>query len=121
MEVFEIEKRLVKGAIYGFLIGLALAIIFIPYTITRVETNVINVTTSYSISIREYLLKLLRFAVKTSLATTVVLWIREFYLGPRKKGEPSFLIDFVKSFTIVFALIILGVLALSLVAYFIGR
>lgn len=119
MEVFEIEKRLVKGAIYGFLIGLALAIIFIPDTITRVET--INVTTSYSISIREYLLKLLRFAVKTSLATTVVLWIREFYLGPRKKGEPSILIDFVKSFTIVFALIILGVLALSLVAYFIGR
>jgi len=118
MEVFEIEKRLVKGAIYGFLIGLALAIIFIPDTIISVETNV---TTSYSISIREYLLKLLRFAVKTSLATTVVLWIREFYLGPRKKGEPSFLISFVKSFAIVFALIILGVLAFSLVTYFIGR
>ncbi|OAB26806.1 hypothetical protein PMSD_24730 [Paenibacillus macquariensis subsp. defensor] len=112
MEVFEIEKRLVKGAIYGFLIGLALAILFIPDTITRVETNV---TTSYSISMREYSLKLLRFAVKTSLATTVVLWIREFYLGPRKKGEPSFLIGFVKSFAIVFALIILVVVAISLI------
>ena len=48
--VFEIEKKLVKGAIYGFLIGLALAIVFIPDTITRIDANV---TTIYSIPIRE--------------------------------------------------------------------
>ncbi|WP_336773537.1 hypothetical protein [Paenibacillus sp. MMO-58] len=116
MEVIEIEKRLVKGALYGFLIGLALAIVFIPDTITHVEANV---TTSYSIPMREYLLKLLRFAVKVSLATTVVLWIRDFYLGPRNNNEPSFLYGFIKSFAIVFILIIMVLLAFSLVSYFI--
>lgn len=118
MEVIEIEKKLIKGALYGFLIGLALAIIFIPDTITRVESNMIS---SYSIPIREYLLKLLRFAVKTSLATTVVLWIREFNLGTRIKGEPAFLSGFVKSFIIVFVLIILVFMAFSLITYFISR
>jgi hypothetical protein len=106
----------VKGAIYGFLIGLALAIVFIPDTIKHVDTNV---STTYSIPIREYLLKLLRFAVKVSLATIVVLWIRDYYLGPRQKSEPSFIFGFIRSFAIVFVLIILVLLAFSLVTYFI--
>ena len=109
---------MVKGAIYGFLIGLALAIIFIPDTITRVNGNI---SSSYSIPIWDYLLKLLRFSAKISLATTVVLWIREYYIGPRKKGDPSFLIGFIKSFAIVLGLIILVVMAVSLISYFISR
>ncbi|MCQ6562753.1 hypothetical protein [Paenibacillus mendelii] len=109
---------MVKGAIYGFLIGLALAIIFIADTITHVESGV---STSYTIPMREYVLKLLRFSVKASLATTVVLWIREIYLGPRKEGEPSFIIGIVKSFVIVFALIILVLMAISAVTNFIMR
>lgn len=118
MGVIEIEKKLVKGAIYGFLIGLALALVFIPDTITRIDSNM---TTIYSIPIREYLFELLRFAVKTSLATTLVLWIRESYTGSRKKGEPSFVIGFIKGFVIVFVLIILVLIVLSLVTIFISR
>jgi len=108
---------LVKGAIYGFLIGLALAIIFIPDTITRVEGNA---TTIYTLSIREYLFKLLRFAVIAGLATTIVVWIRDYYLGPRKSGEPGFLNGFVKSFVIVLAIIMLAFLGFTLIMHFIS-
>ncbi|WP_438351218.1 hypothetical protein ACP8HI_11575 [Paenibacillus sp. FA6] len=84
----EIERRLVKGSIYGFIVGLALAIIFISDSQGGI--------TGYPIPMREYILKLLRFSVKISLATTVFLWLKGMYWDPRKMGKSSFITDFVQ-------------------------
>lgn len=116
MEVSEIEKKLVKGALYGFLIGLALAILFIPDTITTYTNSTSSV--SYDVPMRDYLLQILRFSVIASLVTTVALWIREYYLGPHKKGEPSFFKGFFKgfaSFFIGFAIVFLLLLAFTII------
>ncbi|WP_282938326.1 hypothetical protein [Paenibacillus sp. RC67] len=102
------ETKLVKGGLYGFIIGLFLAILFCA---DRVTVHVsASSTTMELLTMREYVLKLLRYSCGFSLGTVAVLWLQDWMKrDPRDKQEPSFVVGFLKAFFIVLG----GIIALT--------
>ncbi|TDF94514.1 hypothetical protein [Paenibacillus piri] len=109
------ERLLVKSGVYGFIIGLFIAIWICPDTIRNPSFG-----GGYSIEavpMRDYILTVLRFAIKLSLGTVAAVWLyNRFWKTPADGGEPSFWYGFFKAFFIVLGIII----AITLVATAIG-
>ncbi|MCR8636032.1 hypothetical protein [Paenibacillus radicis (ex Xue et al. 2023)] len=108
------ERLLVKAGIYGFIVGLFLAILFCTDTVTTQPGR--GFYSSEALPMREYILTLLRFAIKLSLGTVVAVWVYERFLRtPDDEPEPSFWSGFFKAFFIVLALIMVGTLLFSVI------
>ncbi|AEI43952.1 hypothetical protein [Paenibacillus mucilaginosus] len=96
------EKRLVKGAVYSFVIGICLAILFIP------EWE------SFRMPLREYVFRVLRFGIMAMFGTVIALWL----LGTAgmQRGEIyEFVAGVVKSFVVVSLFIVLVAVVANLV------
>ncbi|WP_028551336.1 hypothetical protein [Paenibacillus sp. UNC451MF] len=99
------EKKLVKGGVYGFIIGLFLAILFCADRVTLHVSA--SSTTIELLTMRDYVLKLLRCACGFSLGTVAVLWLQDWMKrDPRDNQEQSFAVGFLKAFFIVLGVII---------------
>ncbi|MDF2961612.1 MAG: hypothetical protein K0S39_3347 [Paenibacillus sp.] len=106
------ERMLVKAGAYGFITGLFLAILFCGDTVTVQPAP--NVYTSQVMPLREYILTVLRFAIKISLGSVIAVWVYErFFRAPARGPEPSFWSGFFKAFFIVLGLIGTAVLIFS--------
>ncbi|WP_248926271.1 hypothetical protein [Paenibacillus hamazuiensis] len=104
------EKKLVKGAVYSFVLSFLLGLLVFPDTDT-VHTG--SVVETRIILMREYLFEVIRFSIKMMFGTIVVIWL--FHMFKFEKSEAlQFISGFVKSFVIVFALIILVVVLFSI-------
>ncbi|MCZ8521250.1 MULTISPECIES: hypothetical protein [Paenibacillus] len=102
------EKRLVKGAVYSFLLGACLAILFIPDSKTITAANG-SISTTTMIPVAEYLIQVVRFAVKVMFGTLIALWLLDLWRLDR--GEMyAFAAGMVKSFIVVSLFIVLVVL-----------
>ncbi|GIP39285.1 hypothetical protein J31TS4_25650 [Paenibacillus sp. J31TS4] len=102
------ERRLVKGAVYGFLIGLFLAVLYVDDSVQVVGSG--GGWTSIQLSSRSYLIALLKPAIRLSLVTVGVLLASEWYA--RRSGRlTSFLGDFAFAFA---AVLLLSVVILPL-------
>ncbi|WP_442602647.1 hypothetical protein [Paenibacillus sp. KN14-4R] len=99
------EKKLIKGAIYGFIIGLCLAILFISDTETVNHTQ--NTRTIIELPLRTYILKILRFAIASSFAVVIGLGLVHL-LQSKENGGESFLRGYVKSFVVTLVAIVIG-------------
>ncbi|MCS7459536.1 hypothetical protein N0M98_05230 [Paenibacillus doosanensis] len=109
------EKKLVKGGLYGFVIGLLLALLFCSDKETVRQAG--NVIASRDLPMRDYILKLLRYAAGCSLGTAAVLWLREWIERDGAAGrEPSFWAGYFKAFFVVLAIIIVLMLLSALVS-----
>lgn len=107
------EQKLVKGGLYGFIVGLFLAILFCADQVT-VHESAVSKTTEL-LTMREYVLKLLRYACGISLGTVAVLSLQEWMKrDPRDKQEMSFVGGFFKAFFIVLGVIIAVMLLMLL-------
>ncbi|WP_079911139.1 hypothetical protein [Paenibacillus sp. 32352] len=99
------ETKLVKGGLYGFIIGLFLAVLLCDdqVTVSRSASS----TVTELLPMREYVLKLLRWACGASLGTVAVLWVRDWLdRDPGRKQEPSFIVGFLKAFFVVIGVIV---------------
>lgn len=73
------EKSVRKGAIYGFFISLALAILFVKY---KIKTPFPGGYSSEYVPVYDYVISLLRYSVVGALAGGVVGWI----IGSKQNG-----------------------------------
>ncbi|MFE5322511.1 hypothetical protein ACFQ88_27910 [Paenibacillus sp. NPDC056579] len=106
------EKKLLKGGIYGFIIGLLIAILFVSDEFVY-RSGALAGAVQYPM--REYIVKLLRVASGFSLAAVAGVWFHEWMRRDKQEQEgPSFWGGFLKSFLIVLGCIIVLLLAASL-------
>ncbi|WP_207952265.1 hypothetical protein [Paenibacillus turpanensis] len=108
------ERKLVKGGIYSFIVGLLIGIVVFP------DKETINlgrglVETNY-IPLRVYVMQLVRFSALLSILTIVGIGIKEYFtITNRETGVREFVKGFVKAFFIVLVVIVLALLVLNLI------
>lgn len=113
------ETKLVKGGIYGFIVGLMLGILWCPDQITTHGMG--GATTTILLPIREYVFKVLRIACLCSLGTVVSVYGREWYARSQQGGQggnrtaPSFWSGFMKSFLFVLGVLLIAALIAALI------
>jgi hypothetical protein len=109
-----VEQKLRKTALYSFIIGLAIAILYVPDTTTLHQAGG---TTTSALPLRDYLLKLLRLAITVSSAATIVMWVRECYKTKDYDGQgiADFVVSFAKGFVTVLALSVVLLLIIPLI------
>ncbi|WP_426446546.1 hypothetical protein ACP26L_22495 [Paenibacillus sp. S-38] len=91
------EKRLVKGAVYSFLLGICLAVLFTP------------AEDSIGMPMREYIIRILRFGIMAMFGTLIALWL--LGLESMQRSEVyEFIAGMLKSFVVVSLFIALVVL-----------
>ena len=73
------EKSIKKWAIYGFLISLALAVLFVKY---KVNTPFDGGYSTVYVPVYDYIVSILRYSVLGAIVGVFVGWI----IGKRKKG-----------------------------------
>lgn len=97
-----LERKLVKGGIYSFLIGLLIGVLIISDKSTmRLGSGIIE--TTYE-SLRIYLFKLIRFSSGISLMTMGWIWFKEnFVFSEKKTTSKEVIIGFIKAFLFVMA------------------
>jgi hypothetical protein len=110
-----VERKLRKTALYSFFIGLAIAILYVPDATTLHQAGG---TTTFTLPLRDYVLKVLRLAITISLAATIVIWVRESYKGASGQGFAEFAVSFVKGFITVLALCIILIFIIPLMIRF---
>lgn len=80
------ERKLVKSAIYGFLLGLAIMILFV----TDVDHALSNPNTTYYLSTSDYIIKIIRYTIiftfGVMILTLIGFWDK-FFNSFRKKEE----------------------------------
>lgn len=77
------ETKMVKGAKYGFLTGLGLSILFVPYK-TTIRLNQGLTETTY-VNLQDYVISLLRYSVLFTILALVVVLVIEMH--DRKKAR----------------------------------
>ncbi|PYI54301.1 hypothetical protein [Paenibacillus flagellatus] len=108
------ERKLVKGGVYGFLIGLLVGVVLFPDTeTTRYISGIREVTYE---PLRAYIIKLIRFSSLLSLFTMAGIWVKDYFVLTNKKTG---LIEFIKGVLLSFMIGLVLILAASLiVSYF---
>jgi len=110
------EKKLVKGGIYGFIIGLFLAVLFISNEVEVRQGS--SMFTAVQLPMSVYIIKLLRFACGVSLGTAAWLWLNDWMKRDQsERPEPSFWSGVIRSFLIVLGVIILLLIVVSLIRW----
>ncbi|WP_198520873.1 hypothetical protein [Alteribacter populi] len=93
------ERNLQKSAIYGFLLTLGLAILFVDYKETY--SNGSSVVTTY-VPVYDYVISLLRYSVVGSFIGLVVGWWHQ-KSKVKKEGKSYYLEVFVAVFVLAIA------------------
>jgi hypothetical protein len=106
-----LEKKLIKGALYGFVIGLFIAILYYPDVKKYVE---MNGATIIHVPMREYIFQVLRFSIRASLAAIAAVGLMEVF-KIRKSNSAEFLKEIIKSFVIAFVIIMIILWILGMV------
>jgi hypothetical protein len=99
----QMERKLVKAGLYSLILALLFAVIYYPDIQPIAIGN--GSFSSTELSMREYLFKIIRFSIKISLATLVVVWIWELKKLPGSKGY-DFIGGFIKSFVVSLVLFV---------------
>lgn len=71
------ETKMVKGAKYGFLVGLGLSILFVPYK-TTIRFNQGHTETTY-VNLQDYVISLLRYSVLFAIFALAVVLVIEMH------------------------------------------
>ncbi|CDN41970.1 MULTISPECIES: hypothetical protein [Paenibacillus] len=95
------ERYLLKTALYTFLLGLALGLLLVPDSVTQISGRVKSVA---ELPLRDYILNLLRFAVRIALAGLALGAIWK-WSGREPQEGPSFARSYVKGFAMTAAAI----------------
>ncbi|WP_026691080.1 hypothetical protein [Alteribacter aurantiacus] len=96
------ERTIVKSAVYGFFLTLALAILFVDY-------RVVEGPTMTYVPVYDYVIGILRYSIIGSLIGAVVGW-RVWRMGVKKEGKTYY----VEVFAAVFVLAMAAGLVFSL-------
>jgi hypothetical protein len=109
----QLERKLLKAGIYGFILGLFLSILYYP------DVKVINdgngLITSYPVPLRELIFDILRFSIKTSMTIVFSFWIINFYRNLKKEK-----FDFKKSVVDFLKVFIIGIIIIPVIFLLIG-
>ncbi|MCR8845335.1 hypothetical protein NQ117_16755 [Paenibacillus sp. SC116] len=94
------ERVIVKAGLYGLILGLLFSIVYYPDVIT--ERQSMGGYSSYEIPLREYVLQVLRNAIKISFSAMIVMGIVQIYkcLPKAAYSNKQFIWGVVKSFLI---------------------
>ncbi|WP_274648717.1 hypothetical protein [Paenibacillus humicola] len=105
------EKKLVKTAVYSFIFGLMLGLLYYK-NINSFSAGLDTV--SQDAPLQQYILQVLRFAVKMTFATVASVWIME---AARITAVDSYeyLLGFLKSFAVLFMLVLIGFAVLTVI------
>lgn len=106
------ERKLVKGGIYSFIIGLLIGVVVFPDKETIKLGQGLSETTYEPM--RTYLIKLIRFSSVLSLLAIVGIWIKGYFVITNKKTTTiEFIKGIIKAFLYVLAVILLALLIIS--------
>ncbi|WP_159882208.1 hypothetical protein [Paenibacillus puerhi] len=107
------EKTLVKGAVYSFLIGLLLGLVIFPDP----DSSTVRWIWGFSIHVtndKQYIIQLLRFASFISLVTLAVIWLKSrFVITDKKTGLGEFIKGMIVSFLVVLLIIVIVSMLIS--------
>lgn len=87
------ETKMVKTAKYGFLSGLGLSILFVPYK-TTIRFVQGGTETTY-VNLHDYFISLLRYSVLITILALVIVLVVE--LNGRKKAKIREVLSLIKS------------------------
>ncbi|WP_028595678.1 hypothetical protein [Paenibacillus assamensis] len=93
------EKKIVKAGLYGLIVGILFSIVYYPDVITVQQSMGY---TSYVIPLREYVLKVLRNAIKICFSAMILVGMVHFYksLPKAEYSNKQFVWGVIKSFLI---------------------
>jgi hypothetical protein len=97
------EKKLIKAATYGFILGLFIAVLYYPDVKVYHESNGASFV---QVPLREYIFQVLRFAIRASLAAVAAVGLVELFKLQRSTSA-EFIKGIIISFVSTFLLIML--------------
>ncbi|MDQ0088511.1 hypothetical protein J2T12_001917 [Paenibacillus anaericanus] len=108
------ERRIVKGGIYSFIIGLLIGVLVFPdYQTTNLAGS--NVYEIVHDPLRVYLFKLIRFSSILSLLTMIMAWVTGYFVFTNEKTKFSELVKgFIKALVVGLLIILVASLITSL-------
>ncbi|MEK8132766.1 hypothetical protein WMW72_33290 [Paenibacillus filicis] len=106
------EKTLIKGAIYSFLIATLVGLLLFPDWGTEPSGGRSLIPPAWSA--REYILRLLRFDALVTLMTLAVLWFRSRIVLTDKRTS---MLDFLKGILLAFCV---GLVILFVFSFLLG-
>ncbi|GFN30274.1 hypothetical protein [Paenibacillus xylaniclasticus] len=115
--MYSLEKKFIKTGIYSFIIGLLTGLVWVKDEYRVVQD--IGVYVPIAKPMKQYVLEVLRFAAIVTLASLAIQTVVQLAARRQPDDSFSFTRGFVKSFIIVFALIVIAVPLLKLITSFI--
>ncbi|SDD43337.1 hypothetical protein SAMN02799630_03449 [Paenibacillus sp. UNCCL117] len=103
------EKLLIKGAVYSFLLALLAGLVLFPDP-AAVKSGWSGALRVWSYS--EYIMRLIRFASLICLITLAVLWLKNRFVWT---GQKTGFGEFMRGVVISFVIVLLAILAFSFI------